>query len=139
MIEMSGLIQQSQKRSNLSSLALDSSPKALRAGWFSNTEFYKPNRNRHKAGFRLVIKNSPGWMVLLGGIKRVYGCLPQCLRHFAGKPPPSAASRSNLTRLCLVVLVQLLKLLSLQKQGQALLSFGNKKLPRLDSNQQPTG
>lgn len=34
-------------------------------------------------------------IVLLGGVKRVYGCRLQWLCHFVVKPSPSAASRSN--------------------------------------------
>ena len=64
--------------------------------WFSNTRLDLQNKNRHKACFCFVIKNSPGWTVLLAGVKRVYGCRLQWLCHFAVKPSPSAGSRSNL-------------------------------------------
>ena len=47
-----------EKSSALCSLALDSSQRALRAGWFSNIRLNKSTKTRHKAGFRFAIKNS---------------------------------------------------------------------------------
>ena len=42
--------------------------------------------NPHREGFK--VNGASDGIVLLGGIKRVFGCRLQCLRHFVGKPAP---------------------------------------------------
>ena len=84
-----------EKSSALCSLALDSSPRALRACWFSNTEFYKRNKKPAKAGICFAIKNSPG--CLARSRLTAFRVLLMCFQHNRKSAPASARSRWTLT------------------------------------------